>query len=210
MKTEMKHIVAIVVLTLVAGSSNRIHSQGMPAEARANIHALFSQHTNVTRTVTMIKDGYVAVTESKDPKLAKVLREHVSQMRKRLQSGRMVRGWDPAFREMVEHYDDITHRVETTKNGLKITVKGKTPEAIKVAKNHANIVSNFAKKGWGEHDVRHPRALAVGSDLKGAEKQTDGAAKAKACCQAKVGTAKKSCCGEKGCKRCKNPGAEKH
>ncbi len=132
-------------------------AQGMSAEIRNNIHTLFSQHTKVTRKVTLTESGYIAVTEAQDPKLAAVLKKHVQQMSARLGSGRMIRGWDPAFREMVQHYPDITHQLETTPMGLKITVTGKTPAAIKVAQNHANIVSRFAQKGWAEHDIRHPR-----------------------------------------------------
>jgi hypothetical protein len=39
---------------------------------------------------------------------------------------------------------------------MKATVKGKTPLAIKVAQNHAAVVSAFAAHGWSEHDKRHP------------------------------------------------------
>lgn len=162
--------------TAVSFSPASVRGQGMPAEARNNIHQLFHQHTNATRKVTFTKDGYVAVTETDDPKLAKVLREHVSQMRGRLRGGRMVRGWDPAFRELAEHYDDISHRVEATEKGLRITVRGKTPEAVKVAKNHAEIVSGFATQGWAAHDARHPRVVDSAEAAKA--RPIGGAAKA--------------------------------
>lgn len=204
MKPVAKTITVLSASLLLICSARQGHAQGMPAEARANIHALFGQHTNISRSVTMTKDGYVAVTESKDPQLAKILREHVSQMRKRLQSGRMLRGWDPAFREMVEHYDDITHRVETTTNGLKITVKGKTPAAIQVARNHAKIVSQFAKNGWDEHDVRHPRVVDVAS--REIAKVDVKECLAKTCGQQKGGkdkaTEMKSCCRKTACSHC--------
>lgn len=176
-------------LTIVAfgiSAAPSVQAQGMPAAARENIHALFSQHTNVTRKVTMTQNGYVAVTESADPKLAKILREHVSQMRERYKSGRMVRGWDPAFQELREYYDDISHRVEATDKGLKITVRGKTPAAIKVAQGHAGIVSGFAAHGWDNHDKRHPR-------FADAPAKVDAAAKG----DAKAG--KGACCSEKTC-----------
>jgi len=149
---------AILLVALLAGIRSA-NAQGMPKELHDNIHSLFDNHAKFTRKVEMTEKGYVAITESTDPKLAKILREHVSQMRERLQSGRMVRRWDPAFPEFIAHYDDITHRVDATKNGLKITVTGKTPDAIKVAKNHAKIVSDFAKNGWKAHDAYHPVAL---------------------------------------------------
>ena len=158
MKTS-RHAIALVILACLLVNARTVRGQGMPVAMHGNIHALFDAHRKFTRSVEMTKDGYVAITESRDPKLANILREHVSQMRDRLQSGMMVRRWDPAFPELIEHYDDITHRVEATRHGLKITVTGKTPEAIKVAQNHANTVSDFAEHGWKAHDRGHPVAL---------------------------------------------------
>jgi hypothetical protein len=152
--------ISLAMVTLVASLGiNRAHAQGMPSAMHDNIHALLGANSKITRKVEITKTGYVATTESADPKLATILREHVSQMRERLQSGGMVRRWDPAFPELVEHYDDISHRVEITEKGLRITVTGKTPDAIKVALNHAKIVSDFASNGWKAHDTLHPRVL---------------------------------------------------
>ena len=134
-------------------------AQGMPPEARKNIHLLFNQHEAVTRSVTMTREGYVAVTESTDPKVAAALREHVQQMEQRLQQGLMVRRHDPAFVEFAAHYTDIRHTVEPTAQGLKVTVTGKTPAAIKVAQNHASVVTDFATHGWEAHDRDHAVAL---------------------------------------------------
>ena len=207
MNTKIKTIVAIALV--LACVSDRASAQGLPAEARENIHTLFDQHTKVTRKVTMTKDGYEAVTESKDPKLAKGLREHVGQMSKRFESGRMVRGWDPAFRELRDHYDDISHQIEATEHGLKIVVKGATPEAIQVAQNHAGIVSRFAAHGWDEHDVRHPRAVGDDSEVTARAEPAGIACSAKACCLVRDGNTqsanKKSCCGKADCQECENP-----
>jgi hypothetical protein len=134
-------------------------SQGMPPEARNNIHQLFNQHAVITRAVTLTQDGYVAVTESSDPKVVAALRGHVQQMSDRLKSGLMVRRHDPAFVEYAAHYDNITHTVEPTAKGLKVTVAGKTPDAVKVAQNHASVVTDFASHGWAGHDRDHAKAL---------------------------------------------------
>ena len=134
-------------------------SQGMPPEARNNIHQLFNNHAAITRTVTLTKDGYVALTESSDPKVTAALRGHVQQMSDRLKSGLMVRRHDPAFVEYAAHYDNITHTVEPTAKGLKVTVTGKTPDAVKVAQNHASVVTDFASNGWAGHDRDHAKAL---------------------------------------------------
>jgi len=138
-------------------------AQGMPPALRENIHTLFNRHDAVRRTVTLTDDGYVSVTESDDPKLVKVLREHVSQMEARMQDGGMVRRWDPAFPEFVRHYPDMIVRTEETKSGIRVTVRGKTASAVKVAQNHAQVVSDFASKGWEAHDRSHPAVLTLGA-----------------------------------------------
>lgn len=129
--------------------------RGMPEAERAQIHALFENHAKIQRTVTPTKDGYVALTESDDPKVAKALQTHVTQMGDRLESGLRVRRWDPAFDEYVNHYADMDHQFEKTAKGVKMTVKGRTDAAAKVARNHASVVSAFVAHGWAEHDRRH-------------------------------------------------------
>jgi hypothetical protein len=176
-----------------------VFSQGMPPEARNNIHQLFNQHAAITRTVTLTQDGYVAVTESTDPKVVAALRGHVQQMSDRLKSGLMVRRHDPAFVEYAAHYDNITHTVEPTAKGLKVTVTGKTPDAVKVAQNHASVVTDFASHGWEAHDRDHAKALgAVAKPSKSAPPSASSVEKAKgpccesggACCQG--GSARKA------------------
>ncbi len=91
---------AVVAVGWVSGNAI---AQGMPPEARKNIHLLFNQHESVTRTVTMTQGGYISLTESADPKVAAALKEHVRQMEERLKSGLMVRRHDPAFVEFAQH-----------------------------------------------------------------------------------------------------------
>jgi len=133
--------------------------QGMPAEARENIHALLDNHTSITRSIRLTDDGYVSTTESSDSATARALREHVAQMEARLESGLMVRRWDPAFAEYVSHYSDIEHAMSPTPAGLTMTVRGKTPEAIAVARNHAEIISEFVASGWEGHNRSHSAVL---------------------------------------------------
>ena len=159
MKTKTLTYTLALVGTLGLGGLD-MQAQRMTPEAHANIHELFTQHDKVQRTVEKTDNGYVATTESDDPRLAKVLQEHVRQMSDRLESGLMVRRWDPAFAEYVEHYKDLKHRFVKTKKGLRMTVTGKTPKAILVAQNHAAVVSEFAKDGWAAHDRSH---AAVGA-----------------------------------------------
>lgn len=158
-----------------------VSAQPMSAEARDNIHTLFTEHDSIVRSVELTENGYISLTETDDAKLASILKSHVRQMRTRLKSGKMVRRWDPAFPEMVLHYDDMKHKIERTDKGIKVTVTGTTPEAIKVAHNHAKIVSAFAKNGWDEHDVRHPAVLT--QDAAESEQEEKALAPGGACCE---------------------------
>lgn len=158
-----------------------VAAQPMPVEARDNIHALFNQHELIKRSVELTETGYISLTETEDAKLASILKSHVRQMRTRLKSGKMVRRWDPAFPEMVMHYEDMNHQIEPTDKGIKVIVTGTTPEAVKIAHNHAKIVSAFAKNGWDEHDVRHPAVLT--EEAVESEKSEPSTTPGAACCE---------------------------
>jgi len=149
-----------LLVACAAGLCSLAAAQGLPPAAHDNIRLLFDQHAKVTRTVTLTPGGYEALTESDDPVVARTLRAHVAQMRERLESGLAVRRWDPAYAELVAHYGDLDLRVEPTAKGLRIVMTGKTPAAVKVAQNHAQIVSKFVSRGWTEHDVSHPAVAA--------------------------------------------------
>ena len=146
-------IIAAAALFISATSSG--FAQGMPPESRERIHHLFDNHAKIKRTVTVNDKGYTALTESDDPATAAALKAHVKQMSERLKAGLMVRRWDPAFAEYVEHYEEMEHRYEPTEKGMKATVTGKTPAGIKIAQNHAKAVSDFAANGWKAHDRTH-------------------------------------------------------
>lgn len=133
-------------------------ARGMPPEARERIHSLFDSHAKIRRTVTLAPDGYTAVTESDDPKVAATLKQHVGQMQKRLEFGLSVRRWDPAFAEYSDHYADLKHDFAATEKGVRMTVRGRTPAAVKAAQNHAKVLSAFIARGWSEHDKQHPAA----------------------------------------------------
>lgn len=128
---------------------------GMPAEAREQIHALFDAHDKIHRDLKLTSDGYTALTESDDPKVAAALKKHVNQMQARLGEGLSVRRWDPAFAEYCDHYAEMDHQFTPTDKGVRMTVKGRTANAVKIAQNHAKVVTAFAAHGWSEHDKKH-------------------------------------------------------
>ncbi|MCB1090295.1 MAG: hypothetical protein KDL87_02110 [Verrucomicrobiae bacterium] len=161
----------------------------MSDDFRGVIHSLFASHESVDRSVDLTKTGYRATTTSSDPKVAKMLQEHVAQMASRLDEGLSVRHWDPAFVEMREHYDDMAIEVKNVSGGVAVSVVGKTPEAVKVAQNHARIIDGFVKKGGEEMHAIHARALEDGA---ASEASTTTAGPA--CGDSQCGKGDKPCC----------------
>lgn len=142
------------------GRGGRGPGGGGPGGFQEAIHTLFDNHTKIKRSVELTDSGYKSRTVSDDPEIAKTLQKHVREMRERLGSGRMIRRWDPAFAELVEHYDAIDHEFKEVDGGVEMIASGKTPEAVKVAQNHARIVSGFVEKGPAQMHEKHARALA--------------------------------------------------
>ena len=150
---------SLTVFAIVSGLSTSCAQQGggrgMPAEAQEQIHSLFDNHAKIRRDLNLTATGYTATTESDDPKVAAALQKHVKQMQDRLKSGLSVRRWDPAFAEYCDHYDEMDHQFTSTVKGVRMTVTGRNAAAIKIAQNHAKVVSAFAAHGWSEHDKKH-------------------------------------------------------
>lgn len=158
MKTKLTKQIQTVALgaAVMLFTDFQSHGQGMPGELRSNIHELFNKHGKVTRTVTETPKGYVSVTETDDPALRKVLREHIHQMEDRLKSGLGVRMWDPAFQEYRAQLEDISLKITPTDKGVRVEATGATEQAIQAARVHAQVVSAFVANGWEEHDKTHP------------------------------------------------------
>ena len=158
--SSTKTFAVAFALALAAGHISQIRAQqhggrGLPPEAREQIQVLFESHDRIRREVSLRPDGYTATTESDDPKVAAALKSHTRQMGLRLESGLSVRRWDPAFAEYCDHYGELKHEFTATEKGVSMIVTGTNPRAIKIAQNHAKVVSAFALNGWSEHGKEH-------------------------------------------------------
>ena len=78
------------------------------------IHSLLVNHGKIERRVKNIKNGVETWTESDDPEIAKTIKEHVWQMKQRMEEGRPIRQMDPLFRELFKHRNEIKLQVEGT------------------------------------------------------------------------------------------------
>ncbi len=138
---------AILSLLVCQAFSKPAFRGPLPQEQKDIIDYLAEHHGELKRNVTMTEKGYKALTTSTNAVVVAKLKEHFSYMKRRLDSGAMVRRWDPAFEEMVEYYDQLSTEINLLENGFRITVSGKTPEAVLVAQNHARIVTGFVEEG---------------------------------------------------------------
>ena len=68
-------------------------------------------------------------------------------------------GFQDAIHQLFENHAKIKRAVEVTDTGYKSRTVSEDPEAVKVAQNHARIVSGFVEKGPAQMHESHPRAL---------------------------------------------------
>lgn len=141
----------VYIANILIVFSLQVHAESYrgppPSEQKHAIHSLAEQHDELKREVQRTENGYEALTTSENPELVKLLQAHVDYMKKRMDSGAMVRRWDPAFVELVENHKDIIVTLEIRTNGVAVVVVGATADAIKVAQNHSRIISGFVGEG---------------------------------------------------------------
>jgi uncharacterized protein YdcH (DUF465 family) len=132
----------------------------LPEEQQQIIAEMAKRHLDFKRVVEVTKDGYQATTTTADKDLAAKLKSHLKYMSARLDSKAMVRRWDPAFVELVEYYDQLDTKITELEDGVRVVVTGKNANAVKVAQNHAKIVTGFTKEGDKAVEREHEPALA--------------------------------------------------
>ena len=115
----------------------------------AAIHELFVNHDRITRTVTNLPDGIRTVTESDDPRIAQLLKDHVATMGQRVDTGK-----DPglpieseALHAIFKNYDTIETKVETTAKGVVVVQTSTDPATVAALQQHASEVTDFVQDG---------------------------------------------------------------
>jgi hypothetical protein len=119
------------------------------------IHVLFDQHKSITRTVKNIENGVETITESNDPKVQALIKEHTWAMKARLKNHRPIRQWDPLFAALFEHADKIKLEVTNTAKGVKVTETSADAYVVKLIQSHAASISEHVKEGPPSMPKRH-------------------------------------------------------
>lgn len=112
------------------------------------IHGLLSQHESIRRSVKNLPDGVETVTTSDDPEVTKLIREHVWQMKTRLQDGSPIRQMDPLFREIFANHQHIHMNIEDVPGGVRVTETADDQRVVPLVRQHARrAVSEFVAGG---------------------------------------------------------------
>lgn len=164
-------IVSALLLAMSLAVAAQDHSQhqgqgkgkmgsGMMGEGRPQdmqtIHALFADHKKINRTIKNIDKGVETITESDDPKVQAMIKEHVAAMYKRLANKQPIRMWDPLFVELFKHADKIKMEMTTTAKGIKVIETSDDAYVVKLIQSHAVGVSEFVKEGMSSMHKEHP------------------------------------------------------
>jgi hypothetical protein len=117
------------------------------------IHGLLSQHEKIERSVKDIPNGVETVTTSRDPQVATLIRDHVWQMKARIEEGRPIRQMDPLFREIFKNHQHIHMQIADIPGGVRVTETADTANVVPLVRQHARrAVSEFVAEGM-------PRAM---------------------------------------------------
>ena len=105
--------------------------------------------TASARTVVNLPNGIRTVTESDDPRIARIIKEHVANMGERVSAGKDpgLPIESPALRAIFKYKDKITTTVETTAKGSIVVQTSSDPETVAVLQKHASEVSDLVRGG---------------------------------------------------------------
>jgi hypothetical protein len=113
------------------------------------VHELVMNHDRVTRTVTNLPNGVRAVTESSDPTLSRMLKEHVATVGALLEQGRDsgLPVETPSVRTLSRNRDRITMRTDTTRTGVVVVQTSSDAETVAALQAHAADISDLVREG---------------------------------------------------------------
>ena len=152
-----------VAVVCVAGSTSSVLGQtgeggdqataptltpGTLAYDRSMWLGLLREHGKIRRTVRHTEVGVDAVTESEDPMVAAAITDHAFAMQRRMQSGSMVRRWDPVFAGLFREHESMHIEVTRTTKGVRISERGEDATSRALLRAHAIGLSAFVRGGF--------------------------------------------------------------
>ncbi|HAC64036.1 MAG TPA: hypothetical protein DCF68_10975 [Cyanothece sp. UBA12306] len=113
------------------------------------IHQLFANHDQIRRTVEEIPGGVRTVTESDNPQVAALIKEHVPRMYQRIENGQGIPMimMSSTLPTMAQNPDLYHRQFEMTSKGIMVTETSNDPDMVAVIREHAREVTGFVKVG---------------------------------------------------------------
>jgi hypothetical protein len=125
-------------------------SQGSATmDEHRDIQDLVFSHDRIKRTVTNLPNGIRTVTESEDPRIAAVIKKHVSEMGQRVDAGRDpgLPVESPALHLIFREKDKIKSAYQVTDKGIIVVQTSTDASTVKALQDHAAEVADLARRG---------------------------------------------------------------
>ena len=124
------------------------HDSSTMAEMGA-IHELMVNHDRINRTVTNFANGIRTVTESDDPRVAGIIKEHVLGMDQHVSAGNDpdLPMESPALHSIFQNADKVHTSIQTTAKGAVVVQTSNDAETVAALQKHASEVSDLVKGG---------------------------------------------------------------
>jgi hypothetical protein len=145
------------------GAGMMRHESGTMEQMRT-IHDLLANHDRIRRTVTNLPDGIRTVTESDDPRIARLLKEHVAGMGQRVAAGSDpgLPMESPALRAIFRNYGSIRTTTEQTATGVIVVQTSSDPKTVTLLQQHAAEVTGLVNGGMA---ALHARMMQDGRGM---------------------------------------------
>lgn len=129
-------------------------------------HQLVMNHDRIKRTVTNLPNGVRTVTESDDPRVAALIKEHVRSTVKRVQSGDDpgLPMETPAVHAIFRNKDKVHTTVDTTATGVIVVQTSGDSATVAALQTHASEVSTLVEGGMA---AMHASMMKSGGMMKG-------------------------------------------
>lgn len=130
------------------------------------IHELVVNHDRIKRTVTNLPNGIRTVTESDDPRLAELIRQHVATMGQRVSKGDDpgLPIESPAVHAIFRDEDKIHTTTETTAKGIVVVQTSSDSTVVAALRQHAAEVSDLVQGGMA---AMHAAMMKNGGMMQG-------------------------------------------
>ena len=108
---------------------------------------MFDHHTEITRSVQEIPNGFRTTTESRNPRIAALLQGHVRRMYEHVAAGQEVRCMSASLPTMFRKAARYQRRLTLTPGGVAIEETSNDQDLVRTIRLHAREVSGFVTDG---------------------------------------------------------------